>query len=54
MFALKLPRVMANLMAKIQPPKAPAALPLAGCVSHGESWLLVHPGHGLLGCKSGL
>lgn len=54
MIALKLPRVTANLMAKIQPPKALAALPLTGCVSHGKSCLLVHPGHGLLGCKSGL
>lgn len=49
--ALKLPGVTANLMAKIEPPKAPAALLLAGCVSHGESCLLVRPGHGLLGCN---
>jgi len=45
---------MGNLMAKIQPPKAPAALPLAGCVRRGESSLLVHPGHGLLSWESGL
>ena len=54
MIALKLPGVTANLMAKIQPLKALAALLLAACVSHGESCLLVHPGDGLLGCESGL
>lgn len=54
MIALKLPGVTANLMAKIQPPKTPATLPFTGCISHGESCLLVHPGHSLFGCESGL